>query len=80
MNYILYLLEKSEKDLRQIGLAYANYVYPKEDQGMFPFEDKEMLANYIVGFARSCMQSGMLYTFSCMRIKHQIATAPYIDE
>ena len=53
-----------EKDLREIGLAYANYLYPADDKGMFPFDDKEMLTNYIVGFARSCMQSGMLYTTS----------------
>ena len=56
--------ELSEKDLREIGLAYANYVYPEDDKGMFPFSDKEMLTKYIVGFARSCMQSGMLYTTS----------------
>ena len=24
---------------------------------MFPFDDKEMLTNYIVGFAKSCMQA-----------------------
>ena len=54
----------SENDLREIGLSYANYVYPQKDKGMFPFDDKEMLTNYIVGFARSCMQSGMLYTTS----------------
>lgn len=56
--------ELSEKDLREIGLAYANYVYPEDDKEMFPFSDKEMLTKYIVGFARSCMQSGMLYTTS----------------
>lgn len=54
----------SENELREIGLAYANYVYPNDDCGMFPFDDKEMLTRYIVGFARSCMQSGMLYTTS----------------
>ena len=54
----------SEKDLREIGRAYANYVYPDDDRGMFPFDDKEMLTRYIVGFARSCMQAGMLYTTS----------------
>lgn len=54
----------SEEDLRSIGQAFANYVYPANDKGMFPFDDKEMLTNYIVGFARSCMQSGMLYTTS----------------
>ena len=26
---------------------------------MFPFDDKEMRTNYIVGFARSCMQAGI---------------------
>ena len=39
-------------------------MYPDNDKGMFPFDDKEMLTNYIVGFARSCMQAGMLYTTS----------------
>lgn len=56
--------ELAEKDLREIGLAYANYGYPDNDKGMFPFDDKEMLTNYIVGFARACMQAGMLYTTS----------------
>lgn len=56
--------ELSENDLREIGLAYTNYIYPDNDKGMFPFNDKEMLTNYIVGFARSCMQAGMLYTTS----------------
>lgn len=54
----------SEKELREIGLAYANYIYPADDKGMFPFDDKEMLTRYIIGFARSCMQAGMLYTTS----------------
>lgn len=54
----------SEEDLRSIGRAYANYVYPANDKGMFPFDDKEILTNYIIGFARSCMQAGMLYTTS----------------
>lgn len=31
---------------------------------MFPFDDKEMRTNYIVGFARSCMQAGMPNTTS----------------
>ena len=37
----------SEKELREIGRAYANYVYPADD--------KEMLTRYIVGFAKSCL-------------------------
>ena len=28
----------SEKELREIGMAYANYVYPADDKGMFPLE------------------------------------------
>ena len=58
------LTNLSETELREIGLAYANYIYPADDKGMFPFDDKEMLTRYIVGFARSCMQAGMLYTTS----------------
>ena len=54
----------SEKELWEIGRAYANYVYPADDKGMFPFDDKEMLTRYIIGFARSCMQAGMLYATS----------------
>ncbi len=68
--------ELAEKDLREIGLAYANYVYPDNDKGMFPFDDKEMLTNYIVGFARSCMQAGMLYTTS---EKHEGLPRPIPD-
>lgn len=52
----------SEKELREIGMEYANYVYPVDDKGMFPFDDKEMPTRYIVGFARSCMQTEMFYT------------------
>ena len=33
--------ELSENDLREIGLSYANYIYPDDDKGMFPFDDKE---------------------------------------
>lgn len=54
----------SEKELREIGLAFSNYAYQDDDRGMFPFDDKEMLTKYITGFAKSCMQSGMLYTTS----------------
>ncbi len=54
----------TENELREIGLAYANYVYPADDKGMFPFDDKEMLTRYIAGFAKSCMQAGMLYATS----------------
>ena len=35
----------SEEDLRSIGQAFANYVYPANDKGMFPFDDKEILTN-----------------------------------
>ncbi len=58
------ITELSEKDLREIGLTFANYVYPADDRGMFPFDDKEMLTRYIMGFAKSCMQAGMLYATS----------------
>lgn len=73
---MIQVTELSEKDLREIGLAYANYVYPEHDKGMFPFDDKEMLTNYIVGFAKSCMQAGMLYATSERHEGYAAITTP----
>ena len=73
---MIQVTELSEKDLREIGLAYANYVYPEHDKGMFPFDDKEMLTNYIVGFAKSCMQAGMLYATSERHEGYATITTP----
>lgn len=54
----------SEEDLREIGLDFANYTYQEDDQGMFSFEDPEMVVKYMVAFARFCMNLGVLYTIS----------------
>lgn len=54
----------TEDELDQIGLAYANYPYPEDDKGMFPFDDKQCLAAYIHIFAKACMQAGILYATS----------------
>ncbi|MFQ9516215.1 MAG: GNAT family N-acetyltransferase [Eubacterium sp.] len=54
----------TDMEINKIGLTYANYVYPDHDKGMFPFEEKERLVKYINGFAKACMQAGMLYTTS----------------
>lgn len=53
-----------DREINEIGLAYANYIYPDHDKGMFPFEDKERMVKYINGFAKACMQAGMLYMTS----------------
>ena len=54
----------TENELEEIGETYANYNYPENDKGMFPFDDKELLKKYIMGFAKFCMECGMLYTTS----------------
>lgn len=54
----------TEEEINKIGLTYADYIYPDNDRGMFPFEEKERLVNYINAFARACMQADMLYTIS----------------
>lgn len=53
-----------DTEINKIGLTYANYTYPDNDKGMFPFKGKERLVKYINGFAKACMQAGMLYTTS----------------
>lgn len=53
----------TDAEINKIALTYANYAYPDNDKGMFPFE-KECLVKYIYGFAKACMQAGILYTTS----------------
>lgn len=53
-----------DTEINKIGLTYANYTYPDNDKGMFPFKEKERLVKYINGFAKACMQAGILYTTS----------------
>lgn len=48
----------------EIGLTYVNYIYSDDDERIFPFDDKEMLTNYIVDFVRLCKRARMLYTTS----------------
>lgn len=54
----------TDAELDEIGMTYANYAYPENDKGMFPFEDKQCLVRYIHAFAKACMQAGMLYATS----------------
>lgn len=54
----------TDAELDEIGLTYANYSYPEDDKGMFPFDDKRCLVSYIHAFAKACMQADMLYTTS----------------
>lgn len=54
----------TDAELNEIGLTYANYSYPDDDKGMFPFDDQQCLAGYIHAFAKACMQAGILYATS----------------
>lgn len=45
----------TETELEEIGEAYANYNYTPNDKGMFPFDDRELLKKYIMGFAKFCI-------------------------
>ena len=46
----------TKAELEELGETYANYNYPENDKGMFPFDDKELLKKYIMGFAKFCME------------------------
>lgn len=68
------------KNENKIGLTYANYTYPDNDKGMFPFEEKECLVKYINGFAKACMQAGILYTTSEKHEGHMRALMSFAFE
>ena len=55
----------SEKEIEQIGEAFADYEYENGERGMaYLFGGRENVKEYICGFARAMIKAGFLYSTS----------------
>lgn len=55
----------SEKEIDEIGEAFADFEYDGSEQGMtFLWNGRENIKKYICGYARAMIKAGMLYSTS----------------
>lgn len=55
----------TEKEIEQIGEAFADYAYENGEKGMaYLFGSNENVKEYICGFARAMIKAGFLYSTS----------------
>ena len=59
------ITELSEKEIEEIGEAFADHVYADGERGMgFLFESRDNVKEYICGYARAMIKGGYLYSTS----------------
>ena len=59
------ITELSEREIEDIGEAFADYAYADGERGMaFLFGDRDSLIKYICGFTRAMIKGGWLYSTS----------------
>ena len=57
--------ELSEQEISEIGEAFADYAYADGEKGMsYIFDSRDKLKDYICGFARAMLATGLLYSTS----------------
>ncbi len=57
--------ELSEKEIEEIGEAFADHVYPEGEKGMgFLFGSRDNVKEYICGYARAMLKGGFMYSTS----------------
>lgn len=59
------ITELSEKEIEEIGEAFADHVYADGERGMgFLFGSRDNVKEYICGYARAMIKGGYLYSTS----------------
>ena len=59
------ITELSEREIDDIGEAFADHVYGDGEKGMsYLFSSRESLKEYICGYARAMIKGGFLYSTS----------------
>ncbi len=59
------ITELSEREIEDIGEAFADHVYANSEKGMgYLFGSRDNVKNYICGYARAMIKGGFLYSTS----------------